>query len=82
MGEHDVSLIGFHRKACGSSTCGTHNSIPCAGCGASNNAAAGLVITEQQRDPEDYSLEPLQLQITNIEEFDAVFGRLQDLLNR
>jgi hypothetical protein len=54
-----------------------------AGCGASTQAAAASqVATEQQRDPEDYSLDPIQLQVTNIEEFDAVFGRLQELLNR
>jgi|LauGreStaDraftv2_3_1035109.scaffolds.fasta_scaffold77731_2 nitrogenase molybdenum-iron protein alpha/beta subunit len=51
------------------------------GCGASTHAAS-VLITEQLRDFEDYSLEPIQLQVTNIEEFDIVFGRLQDLLNR
>ena len=52
-----------------------------AGCGTSSHAAS-VLITEQLRDEEDYSLEPIQLQVTNIEEFDIVFGRLQDLLNK
>lgn len=55
-----------------------------AGCGASkaSSAIAGVEDVEQQRDPEDYILDPIQLQVTKIEEFDEVFTHLGTLLNR
>ncbi len=57
------------------------------GCGASviEGKAHDPLTTEaaeEQRDVEDHSLEAFQLQTTNIEEFDAIFSRLQDLINR
>mmetsp|Transcript_32463 Transcript_32463/g.96906 ORF Transcript_32463/g.96906 Transcript_32463/m.96906 type:complete len:585 (-) Transcript_32463:369-2123(-) len=53
------------------------------GCGASKSiSTVGPQELESQRDAEDYSLEPVTLQITNIDEFDAVFTRLCALLNR
>lgn len=52
------------------------------GCGASKSLNTAPLVLEQQRDAEDYALEPIQLQTTNIEEFDAVFSRLCALLNR
>jgi hypothetical protein len=53
-----------------------------AGCGASKSLNTAPLVLEQQRDAEDYALEPIQLQTTNIEEFDAVFSRLCTQLNR
>ena len=35
-----------------------------------------------QRDQEDYNLEQVNLDVTNIEEFDVVFSRIKTLLNR
>lgn len=53
-----------------------------AGCGASTSQVTTLEDIEQQRDPEDYILDPIHLQVTKIEEFDQVFTDLSNQLNR
>jgi hypothetical protein len=39
-------------------------------------------LSTSQRDQEDYNLEHVNLEVTNIEQFDVVFARIKTLLNR
>eukprot|EP00798_Chlamydomonas_sp_ICE-L_P011013 gene11013-18977_t len=51
------------------------------GCGSSKGDNIALAIPEHQRDPDDFTIEPMELVVCDIPEFDDTFNRIQENLN-
>lgn len=52
------------------------------GCGSSKADSTVLAIPEHQRDPDDFTIEPIELEVCNIPEFDETFFKIQENLNQ